>query len=102
MALCTHYSNNVIFSPTMDVVEGKLGRFQHICSTRLHQSAMNDADDLMSLFTSIRKDIAEENTPKTSPVPKLLNKPCFFETCEYAVKERKTGPYSDLNVNQTR
>ena len=39
--------------------------FQHLCSTRLHQSAMNDADDPMSLFISILKDIAEETIPKT-------------------------------------
>ena len=30
--------------------------FQHLCSTRLHKSAMNNAEDPMSLFTSILKD----------------------------------------------
>ena len=38
--------------------------FQHLCSTRLHQSAIADADDPMSLFTSILKDIAEEAMQK--------------------------------------
>ena len=35
-------------------------QFQHLCSTRLQQSAIADADDPMSFFTSILKDIAEE------------------------------------------
>ena len=30
--------------------------FQHLCRTCLHHSVMNDADDLMSLFTSVVKD----------------------------------------------
>ena len=30
-------------------------------------SAMNDADDPMSLLTSILKDISEETIPKTAP-----------------------------------
>ena len=34
--------------------------FRHLCSTRLHQSAITDADDHMPLFTSISKDIAEK------------------------------------------
>ena len=33
-------------------------KFQHLCSTHLHQSAIADADDFMYLFTSILKDIA--------------------------------------------
>ena len=41
-------------------------------SIRLHQSAMNDADDPMSLFTSILKDITEQTIPKTSALPQLL------------------------------
>ena len=40
---------------------------------------MNDADDPMSLFTSILKDIAEQTIPKTSAVPKRLNKPWFSD-----------------------
>ena len=40
------------------------GQFQHLCSTRLHQTAIDDADDPMSLFTSILKDIADETIPK--------------------------------------
>ena len=37
-------------------------QFQHLCSTRLQQSAIPDSDDPMSLFTSILKDIAEETS----------------------------------------
>ena len=62
--------------------------FQHLCSTRLHQSAIADADDPMSLFTSILKDIAEETIPKTSAVPKRFNKPWFSDICKDAIKER--------------
>ena len=51
------------------------------------QSSIADADDPMSLFTSILKDIAEETIPKTSAVPKRFN---------------KTGPLRGLNVNQPR
>ena len=42
----------------------------------------------MSLFTSILKDIAEENIPKTSAVPKPFNKPWFSDLCKDAIKER--------------
>ena len=47
-----------------------------------------DADDPMSLFTSILKDIAEETIPKTSAVPKRSNKPWFSDICKDAIKER--------------
>ena len=63
-------------------------QFQHLCSTRLRQSAISDADDPMSLFTSILKDIAEETIPKTSAVPKRSNKPWFSDICKDAIKER--------------
>ena len=63
-------------------------QFQHLCSTRLQQSAIADADDPMSLFTSILKDIAEETIPKNSAVPKRSNKPWFSDICKDAIKER--------------
>ena len=63
-------------------------QFQHLYSTRLHQSAISDADDPMSLVTSILKDIAEESIPKTSAVPKRFNKPWFSDICKDAIKER--------------
>ena len=63
-------------------------QFQHLCRTRLHKSAIADADDPMSLFTSILKDIAEETIPKTSAVPKRFNKPWFSELCKDTIKER--------------
>ena len=63
-------------------------QFQHLCSTRLQQSAISDADDPMSFFTSILKDIAEETIPKTSAVPKRFNKPWFSDICKDAIKER--------------
>ena len=62
--------------------------FQPLCSTRLQQSAISDADDPMSLFTSILKDIAEVTIPKTSAVPKRFNKPWFSDICKEAIKER--------------
>ena len=58
----------------MEVGEGKL------CSIY-----MNDADDPMSLFTSILKDIAEETIPKTTAVSKRLNKPWFSDICKDAI-----------------
>ena len=63
-------------------------QFQQLCSTRLQQSAIADADDPMSFFTSILKDIAEETIPKTSAVPKRFNKPWFSDICKDAIKER--------------
>ena len=63
-------------------------QFQHLCSTRLQQSAIADADDPMSFFTSILMDIAEETIPKTAAVPKRFNKPWFSDICKDAIKER--------------
>ena len=63
-------------------------QFQHLCSTRLHQSAIADADDRLPLFTSILKEIAEETIPKTSAAPKRFNKPWFSDLCKDAIKER--------------
>ena len=45
---------------------------------------MNDADDPMSLFTSILKDIAEQTI---SAVPKRFNKPWFSDTCKDSIKK---------------
>ena len=83
-------------------------QFQHLCSTRLQQSAIANADDPMSFFTSILKDIAEETIPKTSAVPKRFNKPWFSDICKDAIKERnralerfKREP-TDGNLNACR
>ena len=62
-------------------------KYQHLRSTRLHQSAIADVDDPMSLFTSILEDIAEETIPKTSAVPKRFNKPWFSDICKNEIKE---------------
>ena len=64
------------------------GHFQHLCSTRLQQSDIDDAGDPMSLFTSILKDIADETIPKTSAVPKRFNKPWFNNKCKNALQDR--------------
>ena len=40
-------------------------QFQHLCSTRLHQFIIADADDPIYLCTSILKEIAEETIPMT-------------------------------------
>ena len=63
-------------------------QFQQLCSTRLQQYAIADADDPISLFASILKDIAEETIPKTSAVPKRFNNPWFSDICKDAIKER--------------
>ena len=42
------------------LTKGDWDQFQHFCTTRLYQSIIADTDDLMSLFTSTLKDIAEE------------------------------------------
>ena len=70
------------------LTKSNLEQFQHLCSTRLHQSTIMDADDHMSLFTSILKDIVEKTIPKTLAVLKRFNKPWFIDTCKYAIKER--------------
>ena len=70
------------------LAKANFDKFQHLCSTRLHQSAIADACDPMSLFTSKLKDIAEETIPKTSTVPKRFNKPWFSDSCKDAIKER--------------
>ena len=63
-----------------------LHEFQHVCSTCLHHSVLNDVDDPMSFFTSILKDIAEKTIPKTSAVTKRFNKPWFTDICKDAIK----------------
>ena len=73
---------------TWKLAKANWDQFQHLCSTRLQQSAIADADDPMSFFTSILKDIAEETIPKTSAVPKRFNKPWFSDICKDAIKER--------------
>ena len=70
------------------LVKANWDQFQHLCSTRLQQSAIADADDHMSFFTSILKDIAEKTIRKTSAVPKRFNKPWFADICKDAIKER--------------
>ena len=49
---------------------------------------MIDADDPMSLLTSILKKISEEPIPKTSAVPKWFNKPWFSNIYRDALKEQ--------------
>ena len=68
----------------MEVNRGKLGWIP----ASVHQSDMNDADDTMSFYTSILKDIAEKIIPKTSAITIRFNKPWFSETCKDAIKER--------------
>ena len=53
-------------------------QIQHLCSTRLYQPAIADADDPMYFFTSILNDIAEEAIPKTSAVPKTFQYTMVF------------------------
>ena len=62
-------------------------QFQDLCSTRLYQPAIADANEPTSLFTSILKDIADETIPKTSAVPKCFNKAWFADICKDAIKE---------------
>ena len=84
--------------PSLERVQGwKLAKanwdqFQHLCSTRLHQSVIADADDPMSLFTSIFKDIEEEIIHKILAVPKRFNKPWFSDICKDVIKERNRVP----------
>ena len=74
-------------------------QFQHLCSTRLQQSAIADADDPMSFFISILKDIAEKTIPKTSAVPKRFN---GFLTFAKMHSKSATGSLRGSNVNQPR
>ena len=68
----------------MEAGEGKLGSIP----ASMQQSTIADADDPMSFFTSILKDIAEETIPKTSAVSKRFNKPWFSDICKDTIKER--------------
>ena len=70
------------------LANANLEQFWHLSSTCLHQPAITDAHDPMSLFTSIFKDIAEKTIPKTSGVPKRFNKRWFTNTCKDVIKER--------------
>ena len=90
------------------LAEATWDQFQHLCNTHQHQSAIANADDRMSLFTSILKDIAEETIPKTSALPKRVNKSWFSDICKDAIKERnralerfKREP-TEVNLNAYR
>ena len=55
--------------------------FRHLYSTRLHQSAITDAEDPMSLFTFIL-DVVGETIPKTLTIPNIS------DICKDANKKR--------------
>ena len=65
-------------------------KFQHLCSTRLHQSAISDADDPMSLFTSILKTLQYQNVSINHD----------FLTSAKMQSKSTTGPLRGSNVNQ--
>ena len=69
-------------------LERQIGKCSASVQHSLHQSAITDADDPMSLFTSVMKDIEEKTISKTSAVPKRFNKPWFTNICKDAIKER--------------
>ena len=71
-----------------ELTKANWDHFQPLRSTRLHLSAITGADDPMSFFTSISKDIAEETIPKYSAVSKRFNQSWFTDTCKDASKER--------------
>ena len=56
-------------------MKANLEQFRHLCNTPLHQSTITDADDPMSLFNSILKDIVEKIIPGTLALSKRFNKP---------------------------
>ena len=60
-------------------------QFQNLCSTRLQQSAIADADDPMSLFTSIFGRTLQK---KLFLRLRRFNKPWFSDICKDAIKER--------------
>ena len=73
----------------MEAGEGQTGINSSIYAALVcNKSAIAVADDPMSLFTFILKDIAGETIPKTSAVPKRFNKPWFSDICKDAIKER--------------
>ena len=54
---------------------------------------MNGAEDPMSLFTSILKDIAQESMAKTTAVSKRYNKPWFSYICKILNKIWISGDF---------
>ena len=83
------------------LVKANWDQFQHLCSTRLQQSAIADADDPMSFFTSILKDIAEETIPKTWQYQNVSINHGFLTFAKMQSKSA-TGPLRGSNVNQPR
>ena len=67
------------------------------------QSAMNETDDPMPLFTSNLKGTAEQTIPKTLAVPKCFNKPCKDTIKEHnrALERFKHEP-TEGNLNAYR
>ena len=76
----------------MEVDEGKRGSISESVQHSSAPTAIGDADDPMSLFTSILNRIAEETISKNSTILKHLNKPWFSDICKDEIKERNRAP----------
>ena len=66
--------------------------FQQSCGESLTISQFENeegVDDPIALFTDKLHNIADKSIPKTSTVPKKLDKPWFDEGCRKAIDKRK-------------
>ena len=66
--------------------------FQQSCGESLTISQFENeegVDDPIALFTAKLHNIADKSIPKTSTVPKKLDKPWFDEGCRKAINKRK-------------
>ena len=66
--------------------------FKQSCGESLTISQFENeegVDDPIALFTAKLHNIADKNIPKTSTVPKKLDKPWFDEGCQKAIDKRK-------------
>ena len=74
--------------PKWNFKKAKWDAFQDQCITEITVDLVNDAEDKMAIFSSTLLDIAADNIPKTSPLPKRKAKPWFDEDCQAAKNER--------------
>jgi ribonuclease HI len=63
--------------------------FQTLCSNTIDVATLLASGDPLSSFTSLVFAAAEAAIPRTSTVPKHINKPWFNEECKNAVSDRK-------------
>ena len=80
--------------------------FQQSCGESLTISQFENeegVDDPIALFTAKLHNIADKSIPKTSTVPKKLDKPWFDEGCRKAIDKRKKSlqKFKNIQLDET-